>query len=193
MRASWTADRRGIGALVAFVAWVVTLALLWALIASQAGGNALTGVVRVGGIRMAVLAGQSALAEASYVLRHPPEGGSLVLTGIHQGTSSGEAHDPAATRALYEDDVKAGALDIGKVQYEVVHRGPEAKPSEAWLIDLTVRVKVTFAGTPVTRRLRRRFLGRVCRVKSLLGPKKGQVVLTSLAVEGRPVLETIEP
>lgn len=178
---------------MAFVSWIVTLALIWALMTGQAGSGAITGVVRIGGLRMAVLAGQSALAETSYVLRHPPDGGSLILSGIHQGASSGDAHDPQATRDLLKDEIETGALEIGKVKYEVAHRGAGAKPSEAWLIDLTVRVRYTLAGTAVTRQLRRRFLGRVCQIKELLGPQTGKVVFTALSLEGEPVLETIEP
>lgn len=192
MRASSiSTDRAGIGAMVAFVLWVVTIALIYALMQGQAQSGALTGVVRVNGLRTVVLAGQSALAETSYVLRHPPDGGSNVLKGIEGGSASGQAHDPAATRLLYEDDVNAGRLTIEPIKYEVALKAP--KPSDPWHIDLTVRVTNVFAGTKITRQLRRRVMGFVHEVKEIEGPKKGTVIFAALSIRGDPLFEVIEP
>jgi hypothetical protein len=186
-----SASRRGVGALVAFVAWVLTIAMIYALMSGQAQSGALTGLVRVTGMRTLLLAAQSALAEATFVLRHPPDGGSELLAGIQSGRDAGDAYDPVGTRQLYESDVAAGRLGIEKVHYEVALE--PTQDDEPWQIDLTVRVRHTFAGTTLTRQLRRRLLARVCRVHSLSGPKEGQVVYTSLMVLGQPLTEVVEP
>jgi hypothetical protein len=184
-------NRAGIGAMVAFVLWVVTIALVYALMVGQSQSGALTGVVRVTGMRMVVLAGQSALAEASYVLRHPSNGKSTVLEGMRTGSAAGKAHDPTATRKLYTAEVSAGRLTVEPVMYEVAKR--PAKDGDPYLIDLTVRVTAVFAGVKITRQLRRRMLGELAQVHALLGPSAGKVVLAALSVHGRPLFEVVEP
>lgn len=177
--------------MVAFVIWVVMIALVYALMVGQSQGDALSGIVRVSGLRTVVLAGQSALAEADYVLRHPRDGQATVLEGMRGGSSTGVAHDPAGTRKLYDEDVAAGRLNIEPVQYAIAHK--PSKPRDPWHIDLSVRVTTTFAGKTITRRLRRRVLGEVCEVRAQLGPSRGRVVLVALAMQGRPLFEVVEP
>lgn len=177
--------------MVAFVAWVVTIALVYALMLGQSQSGALTGVVRVSGMRTVIFAAQSALAEASYVLRHPSNGKSTVLEGIRNGTDSGPVHDPTATRKLYAKDVEAGRLTVEKVQYKVAKR--PAKAGDPYLIDLTVRVTTVFAGTRITRQLRRRVMGELAEVHALLGPSRGKVVLAALSIHGRALFEVVEP
>ena len=177
--------------MVPFVIWVLMIALVYALMVGQSQGDALTGVVRISGQRLAVLAAQSALAEASYALRHPGSGKSTVLESIRGGSASGDAFDPVGTRQLYDTEVAAGRLKIESVQYAVSQR--PAKPNALYQIDLTVRATATLAGKSFTRKLRRRMLGEICEVKAVLGPSKGKVVLATLAVQGRPLFEVVEP
>lgn len=185
------------GALVAFVVWVVMLALMWGLIQGQAQSGALTSVVRVSGLRTVILAGQSALAEASFVLRHPASGESNVLGAILGGSSAGTAHAPVATRELYAADVGTGALAIDDVTYRLVHRGavPRERGEVAgpWLMDLSVRVTYTLAGHAFTRELRRRHVLHLCQVRAVSGSKKDTVVHTALSVHGAPLVEVVDP
>lgn len=191
MRASWNiSNRRGVGALAAFVIWVVMIALIYAFMLGQGQSGALAGIVRVSGVRTVVFAGQSALAEASYQLRHPTSGTSTVLESIRTGSAGGNVMEPDGTRKLYEEDVQAGRLEIGTVQYAVASK--PAKDRDPYQIDLTVRVTTKFAGTKITRLLRRRVLADLCQVRAMLGPSKGQVVLVSLALQGRPLFEVVE-
>lgn len=192
MHASWRcADRRGVGALAAFVIWVVTIALIYAFMLSQGQSGALTGIVRVSGVRTVTFAGQSAIAEASYVLRNPPKEGSIVLENIRNGGTDGFVHDPAGTKKLYEEDIAAGRLEIGPVQFTVA--GRPAKEGDPYQIDLHVRVTTRFAGAKLSRLIRRRVLGQLCQVRGLIGPSKGKVVLATLALQDAPLFEVIEP
>lgn len=192
MRASWTfADRSGVGALAAFVIWVVTIALIYAFMLSQGQSGALTGIVRVSGLRTVTFVGQSAIAEASYVLRHPPKDGSIVLENIRNGGTDGFVHDPAATKQLYADDIATGRLEIGPVDFTVARR--PAKEGDPYQIDLHTRITTRFAGVKITRVIRRRVLGELCQVRALLGPSRGQVVLATLALQDPPLFEVIEP
>ena len=183
--------RRGIGAMVAFVMWVITIALIYALMSGQAQSGALTGIVRVSALRMVVLAAQSALAEASYMLRYVPEGNSAVLKEMKGGTDAGTAHDPAATKELYKKEVDEGRLVLEPVKYNVAKRSN--KPEEAWHIDLTTRCTYTLAGHKVTRQIRRRVLGYLYEVKGVEGPSKGKVVFTDLSIRGDVLFEVVEP
>lgn len=183
--------RRGMGAMVAFVIWVVTIALIYALMSGQAQSGALTGIVRVSGLRMVILAAQSALAEASYVLRYQPEGGSPVLKGIKNGSDAGDAHDPAATRELYKKEVDERRLTLEPVRYKVMLKG--ARPQDPWHIDLMVRSTYIFAGTKITRQIRRRILGHVYEIKGVEGPSKGKTVLTALSIRNDVLFEVVEP
>lgn len=177
--------------MVAFVIWVVTIALVYALMVGQSQSGALTGVVRVSGMRTVVLAGQSALAEAAYVLAHPTDGASTVLEAIQGGTASGVAHQPDATRQLYDVDVKAGRLTIEPVQFAVAKK--PAGAGEPYHIDLTVRITTVFAGTKISRQVRRRVLGEIFEIRCHLGPEQGELLLATLAIQGRPLFEVVEP
>ena len=79
-RSSCRSDRRGLGAIFAFVLWVLAIALIYALSQSQAQSGALTGVARVAAMRAVVFAGESALEEASHVIRNPSGETSTVST-----------------------------------------------------------------------------------------------------------------
>lgn len=197
MRASWTCNRRGLGALVALVMWVLALALVWALVQSQATSNALTGAVRVSALTTLTLAAESALDEASIALRHPPDSGSPALAAMLAGRDAGEAQDPRATRELFADDVAAGTLDVGRVEYRVIHRGaPSAGPGKragTWLIDLAVRVRFRAGGVAMTRRVRRRHAARLCEVRALSGRQQDKVVYSALAVQAPSLMQVIEP
>ena len=185
------------GALVAVVLWMITMAFLWALVLSQSQSSALTGVVRVSALATVLHSARSAITEASAVLRHPPDTGSPVLKGILGGQTAGDACDPAGTRALYADDVQSGALKLEAVKYVVAHRGsvttlPGKRP-DPWLIDLTARVRYAPAGTECTRQVRRRIVGDLCEIREAIGPDEGKVVFSYLIIREHPVVEVLEP
>lgn len=186
------------GALVAVVLWMVTIAFIWALMLAQAQSAALTGVGRVGALAIVLHCGRSALCEATAALRHPPATGSPILQGMLKGQGTGDVCEPAGTRALYADEIRSGSLKIDPVKYTVVHRGAASTPqskqlAEAWLIDLSVRVHDSAAGADVTRQLVRRVVGSLCVVRERLGPQDGKVVFTELILHDSPVVEVVEP
>ena len=184
-------SRRGIGAMVAFVIWVLAIALIYALISGQAQSGALNGVVRVSAMRMVVMAAQSALAEASYGLRYVPVGNSPVLNEMKNGSDAGTVRDPMVTKELYKKEVDEGRLVLEPVKYKVMKRS--SKPEDAWHIDLTVRSTYTLAGHKVSRQLRRRVLGFRYEITAVEGPSKGKVVFTDLAVRSDVLFEVVEP
>lgn len=189
-------SRRGMGTMAAFVIWIVVLAFLYAFMQSQAQSGALQGVARATALHTVVFAAQSALAEASHAMRHPPGGASPVLEALKGGRNSGLAHDPQATRDVWAGLVGAGRLEVDQVAYEVMARPPDDKSDEPYQVDLVVRTRYN-AGTTraatLTRQLRRRHLGRLCRVTATMGPSRGKVVYTSFHLQEDPYFEVIEP
>ena len=193
MRASSRSEaRRGIGALVALVSWVIAIALIWALMQGQATSGALTGVIRVSGLTTLTVAGESALDEASIALRHPAGGKSTVLEAIRTGTDAGEADDPRVTRELFADDISAGVLKLENVRYKVVHRGAN-RLHDPWLIDLSVRVTFTRGSVAMTRLVTRRHTGHVCEVRICRLKGESKPVYTSFSMDRLPVMQLVEP
>jgi hypothetical protein len=107
---------------LALVCWVVAIAFIYAMIEARAHTGALMGVARVAYLRALVFVGQSALDEASFVIRHPRSGGPSVVEDIRKGISSGIAHDPLATRDAYGELVKGGLLRVDPVGYTLVSK-----------------------------------------------------------------------
>ena len=93
----WSPDRAGMGAIVAFVIWAITLVLVYALTQSQAQGDALNGVVRATGLRTVQWAGRSALNEADYKVRRPRSSGPGIMSTIQSG---GTPEGRLATRVV---------------------------------------------------------------------------------------------
>lgn len=179
------------GALVAFVIWVVAIALIWAFMQGQATSGALTGVVRVTALTGLTLAGESALEEASIALRRPKEVTSPVLEAIRNGSDAGEAHDPKVTRDLFGADVAAGRLELGAVKYRVVHRGTD-KHRDPWLIELTVKSTFRAGAATMTRTVVRRYTGRLCHIRVAEGRHESAPIYTSFSMDRRPVLQVVE-
>lgn len=185
-------SRRGVGALVAIVAWIVAMALIWALMQGQATSGALTGVIRVSALTTLTLAGESALDETSIALRHPASARSTVLEAIRTGSDSGEAHDPAATRDLFATDVAAGALKLEAVRYTVVHRGGD-RLSDPWLVDLSVRVTFARGSSTMSRLVSRRLTGHLCHVRKVTLKGESRPIYSSFWLDPRPVVQVVEP
>lgn len=191
MRASSRNERRGVGALVALVSWIVAMALVWALMQGQATSGALAGVIRVSGLTTLTLAGESALDEASIALRHA-SGVSSVLETIRKGSDAGEAHDPAATRELYAEDVAAGVLKLESVRYAVVRRGGD-RLAEPWLVDLSVRVTFARGSATMARTVSRRCTGHLCHVRTVTWKGESKPVYTTFWLDPTPVVQVVEP
>lgn len=203
MRAWSNSNRRGVGAMFAFVLWIMAIAIVYALMQSQAQSGALQGVARVSGMRAAIFAGQSAIEEASYVIRHPSGDSSTVLDAMNGGGSSGTAHEPEVTRAVYQklksEGSAPGDLTLSSVTYRMVGKCPPPadQPASsvqkiAYLIDLAVKVEFKNGAVKLARTVRRRFVGYEVQVTETLGPKAGQVVARSLMLKPGYVLEVID-
>lgn len=185
--------RRGMGAAFFFVVWVVSMAVLWAMMQSGAQGEALEAVARVTGLRLVTFAGETALEEASHSLRFPRSGGSTLLESVEGGGDTGVALDPVATRDIYANIVPAGTLTVSPVQYDVASRPPTSPSTMPWLIDLSVRVTFETGSVRLSREVRRRFSGRQHVVTSRLGRRKGEVLLTSLEIRPESLLQLVLP
>jgi hypothetical protein len=194
MRASWRSERgprrAGAGVLVGFALWVVAMSLVWGFVQSQAQSGAVGGVARVTASRLLEFAGQSALEEASYALRHPAPGADDAIAKVEHSGDRGTAYDPAYTRStLYKDEIASGVLTIGAVDFEIASRPPTDPSTVPFLIDLVVPVTYQAGKVSLARQVRRRFAGRQIRVKGVLGPQKGKVVYTQLILRPDVLLE----
>lgn len=187
--------RRGVGTVVALVIWVMALALVYALSQSQAQSGALGGVMRVTALRTVMTAGQSALVEATHRLRHPQGGTSPLLQALLEGESSGQAHDPQASRDAYQELKLGGTLTIDFVTYQVAARPPDDSSTDPYQIDLSVKVQFTSharRGGGITRQLKRRLTGRIVRVGSSMGRSEGKDVHRALYLHPDPIAEMVE-
>ncbi|MBI4861100.1 MAG: hypothetical protein HY815_12715 [Candidatus Riflebacteria bacterium] len=205
MSASWTGtDRRarvrsprgGLGTVVALVLWIVAVSFIYAVIQSQAQTGALGGVARVTSLKTVTTAGQSALAEAIHVVRHPVGARSPLLEALVAGRDEGILHEPEATREAYGKATSGDKLTIEPVFYKVVSRPPTDRSTEAYQIDVSARVRHTARSSQApafTRQVRQRLTGRLTRVMATMGPKEGQVVYSSLYIHPDPVVEVVEP
>jgi hypothetical protein len=191
LRGSWRNDRKGVGVVVVLVVWVVTIALIWALMQGQATSGALSGVIRVSGLTIVSLAAESALDEASIVLRNPAGESSPVLDGIKTGSGGGDAHDPTVTRELFAQESGAG-LAIEKVRYKVVHKGDE-KGRDPWLFDLSVRVTFTSGNASMSRQVSRRHSGKLIHVRMQKGRRESKPILSYFTMDRSPLVQVIEP
>lgn len=199
------------GIIVALVLWVVTMALIYALIQSQAGSGALTGVVRTTAMRSVLFAGRSALTEASYVVRHPPRGSRDPLERLVSGSTSADPFEPVGTLQLYRELIARGQLEVGHVECNLASRPASEFSTEPWMIDLSVRISAKVAGSTVTRRVVRRHLGRLHTIRATVGssarrpppgpgprptpgpPARESVLATWLVMQPEPLLEVTEP
>lgn len=183
--------------MVAFVCWVVAIAFVAAVVQSQSQSGALSGVVRVVALRTVIAAGESALNEACYVLRHPSGGITGVLDEIRQrGATTGTVHIPQATMDAYKQLVETGILKIDPIVYDIVWRPTEGTSAQPWSIELSVRVTYQ-SGIPgarsFSREIRRRYSGRLCQVRESMGPRKGEVVLAALYLSADPLVQVVQP
>ena len=216
MFVSWRAsNRRGVGIAVALVCWVVAMALLFALIANQSSSGALSAMARATFTNTMALAGESAIDEVAYRLRHlkrsttqPP------FTELHLAGTSAATFAPSVTKRLFSDTkVTGGLLTIEPVKMSVWYRPTDPTSNAPWLIDLSVEVKFSLGGGLVsnfTRVVKRRYQAQVYQVFEVLGPKDnlakvknkqlapgdpkqpiGQVVYSELTLAVDPVLEMV--
>ena len=191
------------GALFAFVLWVLAIALIYALVQSQAQSGALAGVARVSALRAVVFAGESAVEEASYVIRNPSGESSGVLDAMQGGGTRGNAPEPETTRALFkhlkDENQLGGDITIGPVTYELVRKGqlPAGTPENSgikppWLVDLAVKVDYVAGPIKLARTVRRRYVAYEVKVVETMGPKAGTVVARSLFMRPEVLLEVVE-
>lgn len=179
------------GAVFAFVAWMIAIAVIYALSQSEAQSGALTGVVRVAGLRSIQWAARSALNEAGVQVREPAKG-TRPLEPLRTGGGVSPL-EPAATRALYEKEVARGELTIGRVACETVGPPKKSDSEETWLIDMTVRVDYRLGGVKLTRQLRRRHTGRAHFITMTMGPRAGQIIGGALTLDEGFLFEVMEP
>jgi hypothetical protein len=186
-------QRSGLGLALALALWIVTIALIHALVVARASSGALSGVARTAYLRSLVFAGQSALEEACYRIRNPTDGGPPPLSDlVAGGAGSGIAADPVATRDVFATQVRGGVMRIQPVMYAVVARPPATRPDDAWLVDLSVEVRMRALATTLARRVRRRYPATICRVVETIGPRAGEVVYADFVLAQDPLLEVVE-
>lgn len=179
------------GAILAFVIWMIAIAVIYALSQSEAQSGALTGVIRVAGLRSIQWAARSALNEAGVKLRSPGKG-SDPLAAIRSGAAPSPM-EPDATRALYEKEVARGELTIGRVTCELVGAAKKTDSEETQQIDLSVRVDYRLAGVKLSRQVRRRHTGRVYLVVMSSGPHAGETVEGAFSLDDGHLFEVMEP
>jgi hypothetical protein len=190
------ARRDGAGAVLALAVLAVAIALVYALMQGHAGSGALATALRATALRTAILAGQSALAESAHALVSGAPGSRQLMERIRNGERDGVAHVPAATRDVFAKLAGASAVDVEPVTFEVVSVPSAKDPAGAWQIDLAVRLRCAAEGVRgmvLSRRVRRRYTGRVFRIVEVQGPKAGEVVFSRLALRPDPVFEAVEP
>jgi hypothetical protein len=178
------------GAIVAFVIWVISLVLIYALAQSQAQGDALTGVVRAAGLRTLQWAGRSALNEVGYKVRLPREGDPRIMPTIQRGGTPA-AIEAVATRELYAAAIARGEIVIGPVETRLVTPVRDMKSKEPWFIDQTVSVQYRMGRVKLERKLRRRLVAYNHPMTVTLGPGAG-VIGATLVLENRSLFEVME-
>lgn len=192
----WCRDRAGVGAIIAFVIWVISIVLIYALSQSQAQGDALTGVLRAAGLRSLQWAGRSALTEVEYKLRHADESAPDPLEAIRTGGTPPPV-EPVATLEMYREEVRRGELAIGSVELARVTPVRANDSKEPWYVDLTVKVVYRMGRTRLERKVRRRLVAYCQPMIVSLGPGAGSdptkgVFDATLVLEPRALLEVME-
>lgn len=210
-------DRRGMGIAVALVVWVVAMALIFGLVANQSSGAALNAMARAAFTNTMVLAGESAIDEVAYRLRHlrrsasagKPRFDDLAIAGV-----TPETFEPKVTRRIYSDPkVTGGLLTINPIVMSVWQKPADPQSTAPWLIDLSAEVKLSVGGSLLanfTRVVKRRYKSTLYQVFEVLGPQDnlgklqnnnfqpadprkpiGEVVYSELTMEVEPVLELV--
>lgn len=203
------------GIAVALVVWVVAMALIFGFIANQSSSAALSAMARAAFTNTMVLAGESAIDEVAYRLRHlkrsttQPPFGDLHLAGTTAAT-----FDPKVTRRIYADPkVTGGLLTIDPIKMSVWQKPADPQSDAPWLIDLSVEVKLSVGGSLLanfTRVVKRRYQAQLYQVFEVLGPQDnlskfqngqlvppdpkkpiGKVVYSELTLAVEPVLELV--
>jgi hypothetical protein len=192
----WSRKRAGMGAIIAFVIWVVSIVLIYALSQSQAQGDALMGVVRAAGLRSLQWAGRSALNEIEYKLRRPETTGVDPMETIRSGGTPSPT-EPTFTLKMYQDQIKSGVIAIGSVDLKLVTPKRAADSKDPWYIDMTVKVVYRMGRTRLERRVRRRLVAYCQPMSVTLGPGAGEdatkgVFDATLVLEPRSLLEVME-
>lgn len=185
------------GAIVAFVIWVISLVLVYALSQSQAQGDALNGVIRAAGLRSLQWAGRSALNEVDFKVRRPHlSGGPGAMRAIQQGGTPAPT-DAVVTQGLYADRIASGELTISPVELRLVTPVRAKDSKEPWFIDMSVQVTFRMGRTKLERKLRRRLVAYNQPMIVTLGPGAGPdptkgVFDATLVLQPAPLLEVME-
>lgn len=191
MTASWTASRRGQGAVVIFVIWVIAIALVYALSQSQAQGDALSIAVRVIGLRSIHWAGRSALNEVAFRISRKPESGQDALEVIHQGGTPSPL-EPALTREVYAPAISRGEIAISEVEVKLIGGTHPQDSTDPWYFDMSVSVEYRAGRARLSRTLRRRYVARQFPVRLTLGPGAPKILSTGLTIQDGYLFEVME-
>lgn len=157
------------GAVVAFILWIIAIAFIYALSQSQAQSSALTGVVRVAGLRLLQWAARSSLNETHFVLTLPPKDGVDRMRMLQQGQVPPPV-EPAGTRDIYAEHIARGELTISPVEVKLFGPKHPETSREVWFFDASVKVEYRLGSSKLARTLRRRFTGRQFMITFTLGP-----------------------
>lgn len=188
--------RRGVGAVLGFVIFVISIVLIYALSQGQAQSDALTGVVRAAGLRSLQWAGRSALNEVEYKVRRSYASGIDPMETIRKGGTPAPI-EPKFTLDMYKEQIQRGELGIGSVEMKLVTPKRADDSKEPWYIDMSVNVVYRMARTRLERRLRRRLVAYNQPMIVTLGPGAGSdptkgVFDATLVLEPRTLLEVME-
>lgn len=162
-------DRRGMGAVVAFVLWIIALSFIYALSQSQAQSTALTGVVRVAGLRLVEWAARSSLNEVAFKLTLPPQSGVDTMRQLQLGQTPPPVA-PAGTREIYAEHIARGELSISPVEVKLFGGTKPPDSREVWFFDASVKVEYQLGSSKLVKTLRRRLTGRQFMFRVTLGP-----------------------
>lgn len=190
MTASWI-DRRGQGAVVIFVIWVIAIALVYAFSQSQAQGDALSGAVRVIGLRSVHWAARSALNEVTFRISHKPASGQDALEVIHQGGTPNPL-DPALTREIYAPAIGRGELAISEVDVKLIGGTHPPDSKDPWYFDMSVSVEYRAGRARLSRTVRRRYVAHQFPVRLTLGPGAPKILSTGLTIQEGYLFEVME-
>lgn len=150
-----------------FVIWVVAMAFIYAFSQSQAQSGALTGVVRVAGLRLLQWAARSALNETAFKLSLAAGESQMQL--LRQGQTP-PPEEPVGTKEIYAESLARGELTISPVEVKLVGAPKPPESRDTWFFDASVKVEYRLGGSKLSKTVRRRLTGRQFQVKVTLGP-----------------------
>lgn len=191
MTASWTGDRKGQGAVVGFVIFVIAIALVYAFAQSQAQSDALTGSVRVIGLRSVHWAARSGLNEVAFRMARPPGGGTDVMRTLQQGQTPSPL-EPAATREIYAPAIERGELTISDVEVKLIGGTRPADSTDPWFFDMSIKVEYRLSRAKLLRTVRRRHVARQHFVRLTMGPGAPRNIAAALVMDEGYLFEVME-